>query len=107
LEWLRTVRRIVVPMKELRICQSGEEEMERHKAEGGTDGITKAPMTTRFWSVFLTSHVDESRTEIITTPSTMASSCVWSTEKWNPEIMIFANAPRPEVGRVVQMAITQ
>lgn len=41
---------------------------------------------------------------MITTPRAIVSNCVCSTVKWKLEMMVFANAPRPEVGSVVQIA---
>ena len=57
--------------------------------------------------VFFTNQVDLRRMIMITTPRTIASNCICSTVKWKPEMMMFANAPRPEVRNVVQIAIPQ
>ena len=40
---------------------------------------------------------------MITTPRTIASNCVCSTVKWKPEMMMFANSPRPEAGGVIRL----
>ena len=64
-------------------------------------------MTIRFRPVFFTNKVELRRMIMITTPRAIASNCVCSTVKWKPEMMMFANAPRPEARGVIQIAIPQ
>ena len=72
-----------------------------------TYGSTYTPITIKFCPVFLTNHVELSRMVIMTTPSTMASSCVSNRLKLKPLITICENAPSPDVGSVVVIAIRQ
>ena len=57
-------------------------------------------------TIGFTNQVELRRMIMITTPRTIASNCICSTVKRKPEMM-FANAPRPEVGSVIQIAIPQ
>jgi hypothetical protein len=70
-------------------------------------GITYAPIVSKFWFVFLTIQVELRRVMMMTTPRTMASSCVSSVLNLKPLIMIWEKEPRPDVGRVVQSWMRQ
>lgn len=55
-----------------------------------------------FWLVFLASQVEVNKVNMMKKPRTIANSWVSSFEKLKLTMIMFAKAPRPDVGRVVK-----